>query len=32
VRRLRVALHVALLLLIAEIVAWLFSFAGLSFD
>jgi hypothetical protein len=31
VRRLREALQVALILLIAEIVAWLFSIAGLSF-
>jgi hypothetical protein len=32
VRRLREALQIALLLLIAEIVAWLFSIAGLSFE
>jgi hypothetical protein len=31
VHRLREALQVALILLIAEIVAWLFSIAGLSF-
>jgi hypothetical protein len=32
VRRLREALQIALILLIAEIVAWLFSIAGLSFE
>jgi len=32
VRRLREALQIALLLLIAEIVAWLSSIAGLAFE